>query len=61
MIVMSKFKTIKWLLGLCQCEGCKNIHSTRVTVARAKEATVEYFHVYVCDDCLWEIQLQGKF
>jgi hypothetical protein len=61
MISLSRFKLIKAIFGRCQCEGCMNTYSTRVTVARAKGTTVEYFHVYVCDECLWEIQLQGKF
>ena len=61
MISLSRFKLIKAILGRCQCEGCMNIHSTKVTVARDKGTTVEYYHVYVCDEFLLEIQLQGKF
>ena len=54
---MSFFKIIKGALGYCQCDGCMERHTTKLTMLRANGT---YYHIYVCYDCAWEIQMSCK-
>lgn len=55
---MSIIKVVKSALGYCQCDGCMERHTTKLTMLRANGT---YYHIYVCDDCAWEIQKMSKF
>ena len=50
-------KFIKGALGLCECEGCFERHTQKLTMLRAN-GTI--YHIYVCDDCAIEIYKQCK-
>ena len=50
---MSVLKVIKGAFGFCQCEGCMEKHTTKMTMLRGNGT---HYHIYVCDDCAWEIQ-----
>ncbi len=54
---MSVIRFIKGALGYCQCDGCMEKATEKLTMLRANGT---FYHVYVCDDCAWEIQMSCK-
>lgn len=51
------FRFLKGWLGYCQCDGCMERHTTKLTMLRANGT---YYHIYVCDDCAMEIYKSCK-
>ena len=54
---MSVIRFIKGALGYCQCDGCMEKATEKLTMLRANGT---FYHVYVCDDCALEIQMSCK-
>ena len=54
---MSIIKIMKGAVGYCQCDGCMERATEKLTMLRANGT---FYHVYVCDDCAWEIQMSCK-
>lgn len=48
---------LKGIIGLCQCEGCMNRHTSKMTMMR-RNGTI--YHIYVCEDCSMEIYQISK-